>query len=75
MKPLYETIHDRLVRVGSQSAPFTSEIDGPRYLIAIALIAGILSVLAVVAVGGHAMADFARMYARWLKDLASPFAI
>jgi hypothetical protein len=63
---------ERLQWIARYSPPYGSEVHGPRYLIAPALLAVLLLiVLLAIAIGGAA-AEMIGLYSSWLKSLAFP---
>ena len=66
------TPRERLKWITGYSPRYSSELYGPRYLIAPALLAILLLIVVLaIAIGGAAVEMFA-IYSNWLKSLASP---
>jgi hypothetical protein len=63
---------ERLRWITRYSPPYRSELHGPRYLIAPALLAVLLLIVVLaIAIGGAAVEMFG-LYSNWLQSLASP---
>jgi len=65
---LRELPKERLERVASASRPFRRELGGPNYLIAIALVLIILSIVAVALIGGTLGSNIFAEYARRIME-------
>ena len=63
---------ERLQWVTRYRPPYRSEVRGPRYLIAPALLAVLLLVVVLAIAVGSAAAEMFVVYSSWLKSLASP---
>jgi len=67
-----KTPRERLQWIARYSPRYRSELHGPRYLIAPALLAILLLIVVLAIAIGSAAAQMLALYGSWLKSLASP---
>ena len=72
VRPEVQTPRDRLQRITRYSSPYAREIGGPRYLIGVALVLGLLALVAIAIAAISGAADIFGAYAQWIKSLAAP---
>jgi hypothetical protein len=66
------TPRERLYWISRYSPHYRRELHGPRYLIALALMAVLLFIVVLAIAVGSAAAEMFGLYAGWLKSLALP---
>ena len=68
------TPRERLHWITRYSPPYRREVHGPRYLIALALLAILLLIVALAIAIGSAAAEMFAFYSSWLKSLGAPYS-